>query len=179
MTREELEAVLDKHKKWLAGQEDGVRADLNCVDLSYACLRRANLIEARLSGADLRRADLRGADLNCADLRCADLSWADLREARLSGTDLRKADLRGADLRGANLDYSCWPLWCGSLTARIDKRIACQLLYHTLRAMQSVDDQEVQAVCNDPRNIALANQFHRAEECGRIEPKSEDTKEAK
>ena len=34
---------------------------------------------------------------------------ADLREA-----NLREADLREADLRGADIDFSVWPLWCGS-----------------------------------------------------------------
>ena len=71
-----------------------------------------------------------------ADLRDADLSGADLSGADLSGADLRDTNLRGADLRGAVLDYSCWPLWFGSLSPKIDKQIACQLLYHTMRAMQ-------------------------------------------
>ena len=47
MTQEELNMILDKHRKWLNNEEGGERADL-----------------------------------------C------------------------GADLSGANLDYSCWPLWC-------------------------------------------------------------------
>lgn len=65
------------------------------------------------------------------------------------------------------MDYSCWPLWCGSLTPKIDKRIAAQLLYHALRAMQScADDPDVAAVLASPACVALANQFHRANECG-------------
>jgi hypothetical protein len=76
-------------------------------------------------GKEGKKADLRGADLRGADLRVADLRGADLR-----GADLRVADLREADLSGANIDFSCWPLWCGSLNAKIDERIARQLLYH-------------------------------------------------
>ena len=30
----------------------------------------------------------------------------------------------------ANLDRSCWPLWCGSLHVRIDEQQARQLAYH-------------------------------------------------
>ena len=78
----------------------------------------------------------------------------------------------GADLRGANVDFSCWPLWCGSLNVKIDKRIFCQLLYHTLRAGQSVDDQEVKKLFEIPEVVNLANQFHRVEECGKIEVKN-------
>ena len=111
-----------------------------------------------LSGADLRFADLRFADLRFADLRFADLRFADL-----SGADLSRADLSGADL-----DYGSWPLWCGSLTAKIDKKIFCQLLYHVVRAGQSVEDEEVRKFLDLPEVIALANQFHRVKECGEI-----------
>ena len=85
---------------------------------------------------------------------------------------LRWADLRGADLRGADLDFSCWPLWCGSLNVKIDKRIFCQLLYHALRAGQSVDDPEVKRLFEIPEIVNLANQFHRMDECGKIEVKN-------
>ena len=75
------------------------------------------------------------------------------------------ANLRGADLRGANLDYACWPLWCGSIGAKIDKHIWCQLAYH-LCAVE-IDDPD----CMHYRNMLLpiANQFHRVEECGVLE----------
>ena len=68
MYKEELQEILKKHKKWLAGEDGGVRANL----------RRANLREADLREADLREADLREADLRRADLRRADLSGANL-----------------------------------------------------------------------------------------------------
>ena len=128
-------------------------------------------------GADLRKADLRGADLfganlSWANLRGADLRGADLRGADLRGADLFGANLFGADLFGADLDFSCWPLWCGSLDAVIDKRIFCQLLYHTLRAGKSVDDPEVKRLFEIPEIVNLANQFHRADECGKIEVKN-------
>ena len=92
---------------------------------------------------------------------------ANLRGANLRGADLREANLRGADLCGANLDYSCWPLWCGSLNVRVCKRIAAQLAYHFCRL--DCDDPEVIAAQN--ALIPLANQFHRADECGKLEPK--------
>ena len=92
---------------------------------------------------------------------------ANLREADLRGANLWGADLRGANLWGANLDYSCWPLWCGSLDARVCKRIASQIAYHFSRL--DCDDPEVIAAQN--AIIPLANQFHRVNECGKLEPK--------
>ena len=41
-----------------------------------------------------------------------------------------RADLKGADLRGADLDYSCFPLWCGSKGMIVDRRIAAQIAAH-------------------------------------------------
>ena len=72
---------------------------------------------------------------------------------------------QGANLTRANLDYACWPLWCGSIGVKIDKRIWCQLAYH-LCAVE-IDDPD----CMHYRNMLLpiANQFHRVEECGVLE----------
>ena len=122
------------------------------------------------------KTDLRSANLEEANLGGANLSYANLRSANLSGAELKYANLKGVDLSGANLDYSSWPLWCGSLSVKIDKRIFCQLLYHTLRAGQSVEDEEVQALLNNPDVLKLANQFHRVEECGKLEPRQGEVK---
>lgn len=90
----------------------------------------------------------------------ANLSGADLR-----GADLNGADLSEADLCGANLDYFCWPLWCGSLDVKVDARIARQLAYHFCRL--DCDDPEY---LETRKAIAkFANGFHRVDECGRIE----------
>lgn len=61
MTTKELQEILDKHMKWLKGEDGGERANL----------RGADLRGADLSSADLRGADLRGANLYGADLRGA------------------------------------------------------------------------------------------------------------
>ena len=150
MNQEELQKILEAHKKWINNEDGGVRADLS---------------EADLRGANLRGANLRGANLFGANLFGADLSEADLRGANLRGTSLSGANLRRADLRGADLDFSCWPLWCGSLAVKVCKRIAVQLAYHFC----NLD-------CDDPEYIAarnaildFANQFHRVDECGKLE----------
>ena len=110
MTNENLKYILDKHRKWINGENDGEYADLrgvslNGVDLPSADLRGANLTAADLSGANLRGANLRGANLRWANLR-----WANLRRAELHGADLRWADLSGADLHRTNLGCAdlCW-----------------------------------------------------------------------
>ena len=73
-------------------------------------------------------------------------------------------DLSDADLSDANLDYSCYPLWCGSLHLKADKRLACQLAYH-LCSMQC-DDADYIKMRNSI--LGFANQFHRVDECGEL-----------
>ena len=181
MTAKELKKVIGAHKKWLDGEgREGRRADFSNADLHGVNLRRADLQGADLRGANLRGVDLRNAnlrssemwnaDLRGANLQHADLQYADLHGVKLRGADLQGADLRNADLRGADIDFSCLPLWCGSLEVKIDAKIAAQLMYHIMRAMQSVKgDADVKAVLANEDNIRLANRFHRAAECGEIE----------
>ena len=158
MNAKDLAETLKLHKQWLDDEDEGIRADL----------RRANLRGANLSEADLRRANLRRADL----------SEADLSRANLSRADLSGANLRGADLSGANIDYAAWPIWCNSLNAQIDDRIARQLLSHTLATIDNtmyVSDDLKKTLLTE-MNVCEANGFHRVNECGRLKPFQADMK---
>ena len=170
MTQEELQTILEKHKKWLNNVPGGERANLAGANLKYANLEDADLEYANLAGANLGYANLEDADLASASLRGANLKdanleGANLKDANLEGASLRGANLKDANLEGANLDYSCWPLWCGSLRdVQIDKRIFAQLAYHLCRVI--VDDDECKAA--QRALYPIANQFHRVNECGRL-----------
>ena len=105
----DIKLILEKHAKWIRGEDGGERADLRGADLRNADLRGAELRNADLCNADLCDADLRNADLRNANLRGADLCDADLCGANLRNADLCNANLRGADLRGAkNTDKTEW-----------------------------------------------------------------------
>ena len=134
-------------------QNEMTQCDLNTIiQLHEKWLRREpGGKKANLSSADLRGADLSGADLSHADLRYADLSHADLRYA---------------DLRGANVDFSSWPLWCGSLKGvKVDARIARQLAYHLCSVV--CDDPEFTSIRD--QILPFANKFHKVDECGKLE----------
>ena len=145
ITQEKIAEKLRLHKMWLNNEEGGKRADFSNTNLS-----QANLSHANLSGANLSHANLNQANLRCADLRCADLSQA--------------------NLSGADLDYTCLPLWCGSLKANFDDRLAIQLLYHLLSiAKYSTNmSDELKAILLTDELKAEANKFHRVYECGKI-----------
>ena len=139
MEQEKLNAILEKHRKWLNDEEGG------------------------------ERANLRGADLCETDLRDANLRDADLRGANLRGADLRDANLRDADLRGANLDFSCLPLWCGSLRAHFDDRQLKQIAYHLVKSGLQSKNASDETKAELSKLIDFANGFHLAEKCGEIE----------
>lgn len=143
MEQEKLQEILEKHKKWLNNEEGGERADLH--------------------GADLYGAYLRGAYLHGADLRGADLY----------GAYLHGADLSEADLYGAGLDFSCLPLWCGSLSAQFDDRQLKQIAYHLVKAGLQSKNASDDTKAELSKLIDFANGFHRVEECGKIEPHRE------
>ena len=103
---------------------------------------------------------------------------ADLRGANLLGTDMRSANLYGANLRdadllGADMDFSCLPLWCGSLSANFDSMQLKQIAYHLVKAGLN----STNATDEDRRELSklidYANGFHRAQECGFIVDDSE------
>ena len=71
MKQEELQKILEAHKKWINSEDDGVRADLRSADLRGADLSDADLSDANLSGADLSGADL---DFSCWPLWCGCLA---------------------------------------------------------------------------------------------------------
>ena len=152
MDKKELDCVISKHKEWING--DGGE---------YASLRYADLSHAYLRGANLSHADLSGADLSDADLRDANLKYANLRDADLTG-----ADLTGANLRDANLDYSCLPLWCGSLETHFDDRQLVQIAYHLVKSGLQSKNASEETKAELSKLIDFANKFHRVDECGEI-----------
>lgn len=193
MNREELNGIMKQHKAWLEGKFGGERAELGGADLHHARLQDADLQGAILRNSILEDSDLQGAILRHSDLRHSDLRQSDLQSAILEDSELQGADLRGAllqhsnlrgaglrhcDLRGADLDYASWPLWCGSLKAYVDDRIAIQLLYHTLSVVQHSPyvSEEVKKALLSEENVRIANRFHRVGECGEIKEWEEGTK---
>lgn len=156
MDSNKLNTILENHKHWL---------NHDCDGWEYM---RADLQGANLSGAYLYGAELQGANL-CD----ADLSGADLRYANLFGVNLFYASLQGANLQGANIDYSCLPLWCGSLAANFDSRQLKQIAYHLVKAGLHSTNATFDDRWELSKLIDYANGFHRTQECGFILDDSE------
>ena len=156
MTREEIQKVLELHRKWLNNEDGGASADLRSADLIGADLRDADLRGADLRGAkfedtNLRYANLRYANLEGADLRGADLRSANLRSANLRGADLRGADLRGANLRGAignNKEVKTLQLGRYNITILVGIKIHISCQCHTVERWEKFTDEEISDMDN-------------------------------
>jgi uncharacterized protein YjbI with pentapeptide repeats len=64
-----LDEILEKHRKWLNGEDGGERADLKFTNLSCT--------------------ELSDIDLSCADLRCVSLKDSCLRDTVLSASAVK------------------------------------------------------------------------------------------
>ena len=104
--------------------------------------------------------------------------WLKSNGLRGKSADLYNADLRNADLRGANIDFSCLPLWCGSLTAHFDDKQLKQIAYHLVKAGLQSKNASTETKKELSKLIDFANGFHRVDECGLIAelPEKEETK---
>lgn len=125
ISKEKLEEILKKHRKWLYREEGGEQADLSHADLqnadlSAAKLQNANLSYANLSGANLSYTNLSGANLRCADLYSADLSYANLNYADLSDAILENANLQNVNFYTVNLKDAerTWLITVGNIGSR-------------------------------------------------------------
>ena len=98
----------------------------------------------------------------------ADLRSADLMDANLRSADLRRADLRSADLSDADLDFSVFPLWCGSFNIKVNERLPIQLIYHICKMKIETDDADLKRLVNSKTFRKVANKFHRVSECGTV-----------
>lgn len=136
----------------------------NCVDLIDADLSNTNLAYANLTNAKLRYVDFNNSNLSNVNFNNADLKHAYLRQSNLRGANLRGANisncyLRCADFTGANFDFGCFPLCCGSFEMKTDKKFRIQLLYHLLNLEKCADDKLEELNTDELRD--LANKFHK------------------
>ena len=93
LSQEELNIILDKHKKYLQGEEGAKKAYLSNKDCSGL----------DFSNNDLSYISLINCDLTKANLSDCDLTGAFFEEADLTGVISKNANLTGIILKNANL----------------------------------------------------------------------------
>ena len=124
-------------------------------------MEKTFVIRHKLSGKKL-------FSFKCLNLKlCVEIAVA--LKANLESADLESANLRSADLESANLDFSCLPLWCGSLKANFDDKQIKQFLYHVLSGVKNSNNvsEELKRSLLTTDLLTIANEFHRIE-CERI-----------
>ena len=103
MDQKELDEILEKHEKWLAGEPDGERAIINDCDLYGLDLSGRNMRYCDLSYCDLRSCDLSGSDLRKCKIIGSEMSNSNLRFCNMSNSDLSDSDMIGCNMRECNL----------------------------------------------------------------------------
>ena len=145
MTAEELQKILDSHRKWLNDEAGGEKADLRKSDLrhsglSYSDLRKSDLSDSVLSGSDLSYSDLREADFRGAVLRGADFRGANLHGANFLGAILHGADLRHCIGNGREIQTIQSNWWTIVLGPK-DMAIGCQ--QHSFEDWMAFNDDKI------------------------------------
>ena len=82
---------------------------------------------------------------------------------------LNNEGIKQADLHEADIDFSCLPLWCGSLSAHFDDRQLKQIAYHLVKAGLHSKNASEETKAELKKIVNFANGFHRVGECGKIE----------
>ena len=100
MDQQELKNTLEKHRKWVLGEDGGSRANLRDADLRYANLRYANLRDANLRYADLEDADLRYANLTIIKTDFFKILTAAKNEATYLYKSLHEGKINGSTYQG-------------------------------------------------------------------------------
>ena len=75
------------------------------------------------------------------------------------GEEGERADLSNSDLSNAKLDFSCWPLWCGSRDVKADDRLVAQLLFHVTRLDVTQCSGGVREAMGNIRTMAVSDLF--------------------
>ena len=82
----------------------------------------------------------------------------------------QRANLQEANLQGADLDFSCWPLWCGSKGVKVDIKLVWQLLAHV--ACLKCGNPEYEKI--KKAILPYARKSHRADDLGITRPRREE-----
>lgn len=182
MRKEDIEAAIWNHQKWLKGDGGAcanfARQSLRGEKFVGCDLRKANFKGAKLQNADFTYAKLDGADFRCvmaygAKFKNASLNFASMKEADLVNVDFAMAslvmtDFSEANLKDASFDFSAFPLWCGSLSAKLDDAQIKQLIYHVVKAGLHSENVSDKLKENLKKWIDVANLAHCVGEGGKI-----------
>ena len=109
LSQGELDEIIEKHTRYLKGQNGGARAvikfknlsglDLSGRDMSHCDFTGSCFIGSNLSDTNFTSATFFACDLRRANLERSNFTRADFRGAFVAGANLTSADLKGADLR--------------------------------------------------------------------------------
>lgn len=115
ITQEELDKILELHRKYLTGEEGGVKANLSYTDLAELNLNKRDLIDINISHSNLRNTKFFCSNLIRVDFYDSNLEGADFGNAKLNGIRFDCANLTLTDFNDAYI--RC----CGFIYSNLNK----------------------------------------------------------
>ena len=121
MSQEELDAIIEKHEKWLSGDPDGERAELSGfmfdrLDLSSRNLTRIVLRNCHFRMCNITKSRLIDSDFTESDFRFCDLSFANMRGCSMHNTGAESSDFDHCDFDASDMS-SCMFARCSLLVS--------------------------------------------------------------
>ncbi len=102
-------------------------------DLSSSCIENCEFIDCNFYHCDMNNGCLTNSIFRDCDVRVVNLLMT---------------DLTNTDFSTSNIDYSTFPLWCGSFDVILDDEQKQQLLYHLLRIAPEYRSKKLCAIAN-------------------------------
>lgn len=133
-------------------------SEFNSCDLSGARLEKVSARRSVFLVCEIESAYAEGSDFSATQFNSCNMDSCDMNNAILHGVQFcrcntRGMHLNGSDMTGANIDYSAWPMWCGSYGVKVDRRLFEQLVMHLCGVV--VDDREYWNVQQTLKSIAM------------------------
>lgn len=147
-------------------------ATFDSVDLTGCDFSDTNLLHVDFDNAIVSDVDFTRAKLHCArfvgtialrtNFRQVECDHTTFEGANLTGANFCSASMKHVNLSeavvyGTNIDFSSWPMWCGGVSVKIDRRLAAQFAYHFCSMI--CEDEEF--IAARKALLPLARRFHR------------------
>ena len=96
----------------------------NC-NFSFAMMKGASMVQT-----DFTRCNLSNVQLRDAKMMFASFDHCNLKRAKLNYADIRQVNFYRSELIDINIDFSSWPMWCGTKNSIVGEKLAQQIAAH-------------------------------------------------
>ena len=98
ITKEEFEAILEKHQKWLDGEKDGERAVLRSIEFPPQILNGLELYECYFCACDFAGSNITDCQFDeCKIIECG------FEDCKISNCGFKRSEIVGCSFDGSDI----------------------------------------------------------------------------